>query len=82
LALPAPLPQAPPQWPPEPRIETPTPDRPMPPPWMRPQSHIIVFANEKGGVGKSTTAFHTCIALCNAGEKVAAIDVDLRQLTL
>ena len=46
------------------------------------KSHIIVFANEKGGVGKSTTAFHICIALCNAGETVAALDVDLRQLTL
>ncbi len=46
------------------------------------RSHIIVFANEKGGVGKSTTAFHTCIALCNAGQTVAALDVDLRQLTL
>jgi chromosome partitioning protein len=46
------------------------------------KSHIIVFANEKGGVGKSTSAFHVCIALCNAGEKVAALDVDLRQLTL
>lgn len=45
------------------------------------KSHIIVFANEKGGVGKSTTAFHTCIALCNKGLKVAALDVDLRQLT-
>lgn len=46
------------------------------------RGHIIVFANEKGGVGKSTAAFHTCIALCNAGERVAALDVDLRQLTL
>ena len=46
------------------------------------KSHIIVFANEKGGVGKSTAAFHTCIALCNAGHKVAALDIDLRQLTL
>jgi chromosome partitioning protein len=46
------------------------------------RGHIIVFANEKGGVGKSTSAFHTCIALCNAGEKVAALDVDLRQLTM
>jgi chromosome partitioning protein len=46
------------------------------------RGHIIVFANEKGGVGKSTSAFHTCIALCNAGERVAALDVDLRQLTL
>jgi chromosome partitioning protein len=57
------------------------------PAWMKypvskPKGHIIVFANEKGGVGKSTSAFHTCIALCNAGEKVAALDVDLRQLTL
>jgi chromosome partitioning protein len=47
-----------------------------------PKSHIIVFANEKGGVGKSTSAFHTCIALCNVGENVAALDIDLRQLTL
>ena len=46
------------------------------------KAHIIVFANEKGGVGKSTSAFHTCIALCNAGERVAAIDLDLRQRTL
>ena len=46
------------------------------------RSHIIVFANEKGGVGKSTTAFHTCIALCNTGARVAALDLDLRQLTM
>lgn len=46
------------------------------------KAHIIVFANEKGGVGKSTSAFHTCVALCNAKEKVAAIDLDLRQRTL
>ena len=51
-------------------------------PVSTPKGHIIVFANEKGGVGKSTSAFHTCIALCNAGESVAALDVDLRQLTL
>lgn len=50
----------------------------------RPQSrgHVIVYANEKGGVGKSTFAFHSCIALCNAGFKVAAIDLDSRQQTL
>ncbi len=46
------------------------------------RAHIIVFANEKGGVGKSTTAFHTCVALCNAQEKVAALDLDLRQRTM
>ncbi len=64
---------------PEPIDETPA--------WMKypvtpTKGHIIVFANEKGGVGKSTSAFHTCIALCNAGERVAALDVDLRQLTM
>jgi chromosome partitioning protein len=60
---------------------------PEEPAWMKypvtpRRGHIIVFANEKGGVGKSTSAFHTCIALCNAGERVATLDVDLRQLTL
>lgn len=43
---------------------------------------IVVFANEKGGVGKSTIAFHCCAALCNAGYRVAAIDMDSRQRTL
>jgi chromosome partitioning protein len=51
-------------------------------PFPTKKSHIIVFANEKGGVGKSTTAFHTCVALCNAKEVVAALDIDLRQRTL
>ncbi|MGB7373129.1 division plane positioning ATPase MipZ [Pontixanthobacter sp.] len=42
-------------------------------------AQIIVFANEKGGVGKSTLAFHTSIALARAGHKVLAIDLDRRQ---
>jgi chromosome partitioning protein len=64
-----------------PAYAPPEPDR-LTRPLPTKKSHIIVFANEKGGVGKSTTAFHICIALCNAGEKVAALDIDLRQLTL
>jgi chromosome partitioning protein len=48
----------------------------------RPQGHVIVFANEKGGVGKSTLAFHCAVALCDAGEKVAVIDLDRHQQTL
>ena len=48
----------------------------------RPNGHVIVFANEKGGVGKSTLAFHTAIALCDAGKKVAVIDLDHGQATL
>lgn len=48
----------------------------------RPSGHIIVFANEKGGVGKSTLAFHAAIALCDAGKKVAVVDLDHGQATL
>jgi chromosome partitioning protein len=44
--------------------------------------HIIVFANEKGGTGKSTTAVHTAVALAASGARVAAIDLDTRQKTL
>src|SRR6186997_2996246 len=44
--------------------------------------HRIVFANEKGGTGKSTTAVHVVIALAYQGAKVAAIDLDPRQRTL
>ena len=46
------------------------------------QPHFIVFANEKGGTGKSTTAVHTAVALASAGRSVAAIDLDARQRTL
>ncbi len=48
----------------------------------RPNGHVIVFANEKGGVGKSTLGFHTAVALANAGRKVAVIDLDHSQATL
>jgi chromosome partitioning protein len=44
--------------------------------------HRIVFANEKGGTGKSTTAVHIAIALAYQGARVAAIDLDPRQRTL
>ncbi len=44
--------------------------------------HRIVFANEKGGTGKSTTAVHVAIALAYQGAKVAVIDLDPRQRTL
>lgn len=44
--------------------------------------HRIVFANEKGGTGKSTTAVHVAVALAYRGAKVVAIDLDHRQRTL
>jgi chromosome partitioning protein len=44
--------------------------------------HTIVFANEKGGTGKSTTAVHVAIALAAKGARVSALDLDHRQQTL
>ena len=44
--------------------------------------HRIVFANEKGGTGKSTTAVHVAVALAYQGARVAAIDLDHRQRTM
>ena len=45
-------------------------------------AHVIVFGNEKGGSGKSTTAMHVAIALLRLGYKVGTIDLDARQGTL
>lgn len=45
-------------------------------------AHVIVLGNEKGGSGKSTTAFHLAIYLLYQGFSVATIDVDSRQKTL
>ena len=42
-------------------------------------AHVIVLGNEKGGSGKSTTAMHIAVALLQAGQRVATIDLDFRQ---
>jgi chromosome partitioning protein len=44
-------------------------------------AHVIVVGNEKGGSGKSTTAFHLAVHLLYEGFKVATFDVDSRQQT-
>lgn len=44
-------------------------------------AHHIVFANEKGGTGKSTTAVHVAVALAYQGHRVGIIDLDPRQRT-
>lgn len=49
---------------------------------MTKPAHRIVFANEKGGTGKSTTAVHVAVALAYQGARVAAIDLDSRQATM
>ncbi len=45
------------------------------------QACIIVFGNEKGGSGKSTTAMHVAVALLKIGYQVGTIDLDARQGT-
>ena len=44
-------------------------------------AHRIVFANEKGGTGKSTTAVHVAVALSYLGKHVTLLDLDPRQRT-
>ena len=42
-------------------------------------ARIIVVGNEKGGSGKSTTCMHVATALSRLGQRVGALDLDLRQ---
>ena len=44
-------------------------------------AHRLVFANEKGGTGKSTTAVHIGVALSYLGARVTMLDLDPRQRT-
>lgn len=50
--------------------------------WHMAKAHHIVFANEKGGTGKSTTAIHVAVGLASRGARVACLDLDSRQRTL
>src|SRR5271166_358878 len=45
-------------------------------------AHVVVMGNQKGGAGKSTIAMHVAVGLMNFGQRVATIDLDLRQKTL
>ncbi|MGB0684268.1 MAG: division plane positioning ATPase MipZ [Magnetovibrionaceae bacterium] len=48
----------------------------------RPDPHVIVVGNEKGGSGKSTTCMHVLVALMKKGLGVGCLDLDARQGTL
>ena len=45
-------------------------------------AHVVVLGNEKGGAGKSTLAMNVAVALMNFGQRVATVDLDLRQRSL
>lgn len=49
---------------------------------MGESARIIVFGNEKGGTGKSTTAMHVTAMLMARCHRVAVLDLDPRQQTL
>jgi chromosome partitioning protein len=40
------------------------------------KAHVIAFANQKGGVAKTTTTLNLAVAFAEAGHRVLAIDMD------
>jgi chromosome partitioning protein len=59
---------------PEPEIETSTELQPLPE--EKPETRVIAIVNQKGGVGKSTTAVSLGAALAELGYRILVVDLD------
>src|SRR3954470_9699467 len=72
---------SPPAFPPSPSSVINLPAAPAPQPASEPPSsgskaHVISFANQKGGVAKTTTTLNLAVAFAEKGHRVLCVDLD------